>query len=121
LGLVYWHHRIWPKENIRPKPSLDAVMSQAQLEKKVEDYLRKSRLLANQRGSPITPSEVQAEMDRMAQHTRRPGILRELFAALGNDPLIVAECLARPALAEHLSANLTVVAGVRGVRSQVSP
>src|SRR6266567_5362370 len=30
---VYWRHRIWPKENPDPKPSLDAVMSQAQLEK----------------------------------------------------------------------------------------
>ena len=36
---VYWRHRIWPKENPDPKPSLDAVMSQAQLEKKVKDYL----------------------------------------------------------------------------------
>ena len=33
---VYWRHRIWPKENPDPKPSLDAVMSQAQLEKKVD-------------------------------------------------------------------------------------
>ena len=29
---VYWRHRIWPKERPDPKPSLDAVMSQAQLE-----------------------------------------------------------------------------------------
>src|SRR5690242_18269575 len=42
---VYWRHRIWPKENTNPKPSLDAVMSQAQLEKKVTDYLRKSQAL----------------------------------------------------------------------------
>ena len=33
---VYWRHRIWPKERPDPKPSLDAVMSQAQLEKKVK-------------------------------------------------------------------------------------
>ena len=39
---VYWRHRIWPKENAKPKPSLDAVMSQVQLEKKVEGYLRDS-------------------------------------------------------------------------------
>ena len=32
---VYWRHRIWPKERPDPKPSLDAVMSQAQLENKV--------------------------------------------------------------------------------------
>src|SRR5436189_3835638 len=25
---VYWSHRIWPEENLNPKPSLDAVMSQ---------------------------------------------------------------------------------------------
>jgi hypothetical protein len=42
---VYWRHRIWPKESPDPKPSLDAVMSQAQLEKKVTDYLRKSQAL----------------------------------------------------------------------------
>jgi len=40
---VYWRHRIWPEERPDPKPSLDAVMSQAQLEKKVADYLRKSQ------------------------------------------------------------------------------
>src|SRR4030095_10752883 len=41
-------------------------------------------------------------MDRMAQHTRLPEVLRELFAALGNDPFVIAECLARPVLAERL-------------------
>ena len=40
---VYWRHRIWPKAN--PKPSLDVVMSQAQLEKKVADYMRNSQTL----------------------------------------------------------------------------
>jgi hypothetical protein len=35
---VYWWHRFWPKENLDSKPSLDAVMSQAQLENKVSDY-----------------------------------------------------------------------------------
>src|SRR5215472_19355915 len=42
---VYWHHRIWPKENPVPKPSLDAVMSRAQIEKQVHDYLRNSQAL----------------------------------------------------------------------------
>ena len=42
---VYWRHRIWPSERADPKPSLDAIMSQAQLESKVHDYLRKSRAL----------------------------------------------------------------------------
>ena len=30
---VYWRHRIWPDTNAGPKPSLDAVMSQAQIGK----------------------------------------------------------------------------------------
>ena len=34
---VYWQHRTWPKANANPKPSLDKVMSQAQIEEKVED------------------------------------------------------------------------------------
>src|SRR4030095_12683515 len=34
---VYWRHRIWPKERPDPKPSLDVVMSQATIEKKVQD------------------------------------------------------------------------------------
>jgi hypothetical protein len=42
---VYWRYRIWPEERPDAKPSLDAVMSQAQLENKVEEYVRKSRRL----------------------------------------------------------------------------
>src|SRR5437660_775025 len=102
---VYWRHRIWPKENSNPKPSLDAVMSQAQLEKKVADYLRKSQALEDYWQRPITAEQLQAEMDRMAQHTRQPEVLRDLFDALGNDPFVIAECLARPALAERLLTN----------------
>ena len=95
---VYWRHRIWPKERPDPKPSLDAVMSQAQLEKKVADYLRKSQALEDYWQRPITAEQLQAEMDRMAKHSKQPEMLRELFEALGNDPFVIAECLARPVL-----------------------
>src|SRR6266516_580310 len=101
---VYWRHRIWPRdrgERPDPKPSLDAVMSQAQLEKKVADYLHNSQALEDYWQRPITAEQLQAEMDRMAQHTKQPEVLRELFEALGNDPFVIAECLARPALAER--------------------
>ena len=93
---VYWRHRIWPKANPQPKPPLDAIVSEAQLEQKVEDYLRKSQLVADQRRSPITARELQAEMERMASHTLHPRVLLELFQALANDPFVIAECLARP-------------------------
>ena len=103
---VYWRHRIWPKERLDSKPSLDAVMSQAELEKKVADYLRSSQALEDYWQQPITAEQLQAEMERMAQHTKQPEVLRELFEALGNDPSVVAECVARPALAERLVTNL---------------
>src|SRR5215469_3414852 len=80
---VYWHHRIWPKENANPKPSLDAVTSHAQIERKVEDYLRESQTLADYWEQAITADQLQAEMDRMAQHTKQPEVLCELFEVAG--------------------------------------
>src|SRR5437764_15352069 len=102
---VYWRHRIWPKERPDAKPSLDAVMSQAQLEKKVTDYLRKSQALDDYWHRPITAEQLQAEMGRIAKHTKQPEVLRELFGALGNDSFLIAECIARPAIAERLLTN----------------
>ena len=102
---VYWRHRIWPKERPDPKPSLDEVMAPAQLGKKVENYLRNSEALEDYWQKPLNAEQLQAEMERMAQHTRQPEVLRELFEALGNDPFVIAECLARPALSERLLTN----------------
>jgi hypothetical protein len=65
---VYWRHRIWPKENPTPKPTLDSVISRAQIENKVQDYLRKSQMVAEQRGWPITSSELQRQLDSNQQH-----------------------------------------------------
>src|SRR5436190_8087162 len=104
---VCWRHRIWPKENPGPKPPLNAVISQTQLEKKVEDYLRDSQVLEDYWQRPLRAEQLQAEMDRMARHTRQPEVLNELFEALGNDPFVIAECLARPVLSERLVADLS--------------
>jgi hypothetical protein len=120
---VYWRHRIWPKERRDRKPALDVVMSRAQVEKKVEDYLRNSQALEAYWQRPITADQLQAEMERMASHTRQPEVLQELFEALGNDPFVIAECLARPVLAERLAAGTTVVAepALSASRTGVSP
>jgi hypothetical protein len=77
---VYWRHRIWPKNRPDRKPSLDAVMSQATIEQKVQDYLRNSELLEQDWQKPITPEQLQAEMDRMAQHSKQPEVLRGIPA-----------------------------------------
>src|SRR5437868_6532604 len=113
---VYWRHRIWPKERPDPKPSLDEVMSQAQIEKKVEDYLRDSQALEDYWQRPITPDQLQAEMERIAGHTKQPGVLREIFAALGNDPFVIAECLARQVLAHRLVTELNNEGSVKLTR-----
>src|SRR5882724_11100309 len=60
---VYWRHRIWPKENLNPKPALDAVLSQAELEKKVEDYLLNSEALEDSYHEPLSADQLQAEME----------------------------------------------------------
>ena len=114
---VYWRHRIWPKENPDPKPALDAVMSQTQLENKVTGYLHDSLVLEDYWQRPITAEQLQAEMNRMARDTKQPEVLRELFEALGNDPAVIAECLARPTLAERLIADFSAQDQTRHVES----
>jgi hypothetical protein len=84
-------------------------MSQAQLENKVAEYLRNSQTLEDYWQRPITAEQLQAEMDRMAKHTKQPEVLHELFEALGSDPFVIAECLARPVLAERTLATVAPV------------
>jgi N-acetylneuraminic acid mutarotase len=102
---VYWDHRLWPAENSDPKPALEAVLSQAGIRTKVEESLRRSNALAETWHQEITGAMLQAEIERMAAETQEPEILAELWSALGGDPALVAECLARPALANRLLRN----------------
>jgi len=99
---VLWRHRIWPQENPEPKPPLGEVLSDASIREKVIDYLKKSNALEKLWNRPITAQQLQAEVARIAKNTRQPGVLRELFASLHDDPFLIAECLARPALSDRL-------------------
>src|SRR4030095_10129844 len=65
--------------------------------------LRNDKALRDYGQEPTPPKQLQAEMERMASDTKKPEVLRELFAALGNDPFVIAECLARPLLAERFA------------------
>src|SRR4030095_13273117 len=118
---VYWRHRIWPDTNAGPKPSLDEVISQAQIEKKVEEYLHNSQALEDHWQRPTTADQLQNEMERMASHTKQPDVLGELFAALGNDPFVIAECLARPVLAERFANGDPVAANMTPTHSARMP
>ncbi len=110
---VFWRHRAWPPQNPLPKPPLDQVMTESDLRSKVEDYLEKSEALEVHGRRPISADQLQAEVERMTRETRQPEVLAELFAALGDDPFLIAECLARPALAHRL-ARLPVPGDVSG-------
>jgi hypothetical protein len=80
-------------------------MPLAQLEKKVADYLCKSQTVEDYWQRPITAEQLQAEIDRIAANTKQPEVLRELFEVLESDPFVIAECLARPIVAERLVTN----------------
>ncbi|MBI3655132.1 MAG: hypothetical protein HY232_01775 [Acidobacteria bacterium] len=99
---VNWRFRIWPKENPQPKPALEDVMPLSVIRAKVEDDLRQTQALEVYWKRPVTGAQLQAEMDRMARSTQQPERLRALWAALGDDPFLIAECLARPALVNRL-------------------
>jgi hypothetical protein len=102
---VYYNHRIWPKENPQPKPPFEKMVAKEQIEAKVTDCLKKSAALEKYWYRPITGDQLQAEMERMAKATKDPKTLNELFAALNDDPYLIAECLARPILADRLIRN----------------
>jgi N-acetylneuraminic acid mutarotase len=103
LQAVFFKHRIYPESNLKPNPTFDDVLPLEITEAKIRDILRKSNALEILFGQAITPEMIQAEIERMARETRQSAVLRELFAALENNPYLIAECLARPILVERLT------------------
>src|SRR5262245_54945330 len=77
IETVFWSHRTWPADNAQPKPALGTVMTSDALRARVDDYLRKSSALEAFWQRPITPSQLQAELDRMARNSRDPQVLSE--------------------------------------------
>ncbi len=103
---VYWKHTIWPATGDQQKPGLDEVLPLETTREKVEDTLRKSDALTRLWKRPITAEQLQAEMTRMARETKQPEVLRELWRALGDDPFVIAETLARPSLVDRQARSL---------------
>lgn len=102
---IYWQHRIWPAENPGERPPFEKVVPAAAIEAKVMNSLTLSNGLAEMWQRPITAEMLQAEVERQAEASQQPEMLQEIWAALGNDPVLVAECLARPVLATRLAQN----------------
>ncbi len=97
IDRVYYSHQIGATR------SFESAVPRAVLEKKVKTYLRQSAALAEIWNTPVTGESLRRELQRMLRDSRRPDRLRELFQALGNDPVLIEECLVRPALVSRLA------------------
>src|SRR5262249_36057475 len=81
----------------------DEAVPRAVLEKKVQAYLRQSLALEKLWHTPVTADMLRHESERIARSTRMAGRLQELYAALGNDPFVFQETLARSVLVDRLA------------------
>jgi len=98
---VYWATRYWPEANAGPKPDLATALPDTAVRRRVTDLLRMSNALATRWGRVPSAAELSAELQRMASESKAPETLRALLAALGDDPLLEAEVLARRAIVER--------------------
>ncbi|MBZ0089194.1 MAG: hypothetical protein K8H90_02320, partial [Thermoanaerobaculia bacterium] len=88
IETVYWSHRVWPSENLAPKPSREQVMPRDVIAAKVERNLLYEAALEQVWGERLAPPRIQAELDRIGARTRDPELLRDVIAALGSDPFL---------------------------------
>ena len=78
------------------------MVPRALIESRAYEALLKSAALEKYFQRVITPAMLQAEVERMAKGTQDAATLHELFAALRNDPRLIAETLGRQTLADRL-------------------
>ena len=99
---IRWAHRIWPKDNSTQKPLRSEILSNGQILERAKNSLAMEAALATLYGITIDDSLLQAELNRMAKQTRAPERLEEMFSALNNDPVAIAECIVRPSLVQKM-------------------
>ncbi len=99
LERVYYSHQIGatlPFEEALPRTIH---------EEKVRTYLKHGVALERFWNVSVTAELLAKETERIQRQTRMPERLGDLYAALGNDPMLVQECLARPILVSRLVRN----------------
>jgi len=96
---VYYRHQIGVT-----KP-FDEAVPRAVLEAKVQKVLEQTVALEVYWKTRVTNAMLGRELERMTGGSRAPDRLQELFAALGNDPFLIKECLARATLVDRLTRN----------------
>ncbi len=75
-------------------------------ERKVRTCLEETVLLEERWGVSITPELLSSELARVVRSSRMPDRLQELFANLGNDPVLISEAIALPILADRWARSL---------------
>lgn len=96
---VYHSHQL---DSVRP---FERAVPRDALERKVVRYLKQSAALEKYWNTPVTAEMLERELQRMTRDTRMPDRLRELFAALDDDAVLIHECLVRAILVERLTRN----------------
>jgi N-acetylneuraminic acid mutarotase len=96
---VYYDHQLLTTE-----PFEEAV-APAVHEAKVRQALLQSAAIERFWGTPVTAQALRRELERIARRTLFPERLREIYRALGDDPVLVQEALARPVLVDRLTRN----------------
>lgn len=95
--------RVYYSHQIGVTLPFDQAVTREILEKKVRNYLKQSVALDRYWHTPVSGEMLRAEAQRIARGTRMPERLSELYAALGDDPLLIQECLVRPVLVDRLA------------------
>jgi hypothetical protein len=94
---VYYSHQVGATKTFHE------AVPRAMIEQKVRTYLKQSVALETMWGVPITARALQREMERIARDSLYPDRLREIYEALGHDPVLIHESLVRPSLVNRLA------------------
>ncbi len=108
---VYYSHQIGTTK------SFEQAVPRSVLERKVRTYLKESVALEKFWQTPVTADMLQKELERMARHTRMPERLRDLYTALGSDPFMIQECLARPLVVGRMARSFFLARSETGQSS----
>ena len=109
---VYYSHQIGAR-----RPFEEAVPREV-IERKVRTSLLQSVALEQWWRTLVTAESLERELERIAGNTRLPERLLEVYGALGNDSVLIQECLARPVLVERLE---RIMPGSRSVAPRAEP
>src|SRR5882672_8965700 len=94
--------RVYHNHRLGEKPPFEKAMPPTLLEQLVKQDAHKEAVLKRVYGVEITPTVLDAEVQRINATTRAPEMLAELKAALGNETNRFARTVAKPIVVERL-------------------